>query len=231
MANIPIIDVTGGTAYTKGTGAGLVGDPYVPQPNVSGTVNIGGGTVVASGTIDAINGTVPTRTTNNGTVSVSNFPATQPISGTVGVSGTVPVQITNNGTVSVSNLPATQAISGTVGVSGTVPTLEQGGTTNIAGTPTIQPVRTTIVPTLTTVVAGTASGTILASNANRRGATIYNDSTANMYLLLGTAAASVSSMSLLMAGASYYEVPFNYAGQIMGAWTAANGTARITELT
>ena len=57
-------------------------------------------------------------------VSVSNFPATQPVSGTVavsGVSGTVTVDGSGHtqpvsGSVSVSNLPATQPVSGTVAV-------------------------------------------------------------------------------------------------------------------
>lgn len=49
----------------------------------------------------------------NGTVSVSNFPATQPVSGTV----------------AVSNLPATQPISGTVSV-GNFPTVQQVGDNN-----------------------------------------------------------------------------------------------------
>jgi len=51
----------------------------------------------------------------SGTVSVGNFPATQAVSGTV----TANV----SGTVSVSNFPATQAVSGTVNI-GTMPEVE-----------------------------------------------------------------------------------------------------------
>lgn len=63
---------------------------------------------------------------NGATVAVSNFPATQPVSGTVtaNINGTVPVsgtfwQATQpiSGTVSVGNFPATQAVSGAVSVS------------------------------------------------------------------------------------------------------------------
>lgn len=57
-----------------------------------------------------ISGTV---TANVGTVSVGNFPATQPVSGTVAVSN-LPATQTVAGSVSVSNLPATQAVTGTV---------------------------------------------------------------------------------------------------------------------
>ena len=47
-------------------------------------------------------------TVASGTVAVSNFPATQPVSGSVSVS---------SGSVAVTNLPATQTVSGTVAVS------------------------------------------------------------------------------------------------------------------
>ena len=81
-------------------------------------------------------------------------------------------------------------------------------------------------------VSGAASDTlILASNANRRGATIYNDSTAILYLALGTVAASTTSFTLQLAASSYYEVPFNYSGEIRGIWASATGAARVTELT
>jgi hypothetical protein len=50
-------------------------------------------------------------------VDVNNFPAIQPISGTVGV----------------NNFPATQPVSGTVGISGVVATTQQGGTSGLLG--------------------------------------------------------------------------------------------------
>lgn len=53
-------------------------------------------------------------------VSVSNFPATQPISGSVSVSN-LPATQPVSGSVSVSNFPATQPISGTVAVSSQPP--------------------------------------------------------------------------------------------------------------
>jgi hypothetical protein len=80
-------------------------------------------------------------------------------------------------------------------------------------------------------VAGSASSvTLLASNANRLGATIYNDSTANLYVKLG-ATASATSFTILLAANDYYEVPFGYTGIIDGSWASATGNARITELT
>jgi hypothetical protein len=49
-------------------------------------------------------------------VSVNNFPATQPVSGSVSVTNLPATQLVT-GTVNVANLPATQPVSGTVAVS------------------------------------------------------------------------------------------------------------------
>ena len=86
-------------------------------------------------------------------------------------------------------------------------------------------------------VSGAASSTsLLASNTARIGATITNESTATLYLLLGTGTASATNYTVAMAGASavpytYYEVPARYTGQIKGIWASATGSARMTELT
>jgi len=81
-------------------------------------------------------------------------------------------------------------------------------------------------------VAGAAADTlILASNVNRKGATIYNDSNAKLYLLLGTTAASLTNFTVTLSKDAYYEVPFAYSGQIRGIWASASGFARVTELT
>lgn len=80
-------------------------------------------------------------------------------------------------------------------------------------------------------VASSASNvTLLSSNSNRLGATIYNDSTKKLYLKLG-ATASLTSFSVLLSPQGYFEVPFDYTGIIDGIWDAVNGAARVTELT
>lgn len=85
-------------------------------------------------------------------------------------------------------------------------------------------------PSQSTVASSASNVTILASNANRLGATIYNDSSAILYLKLGSTA-STTSFTIKMQAESYYEVPFNYTGIIEGLWASATGNARITELT
>lgn len=84
----------------------------------------------------------------------------------------------------------------------------------------------------TSQVNDTASSTtLLASNADRLGATVHNDSTAILYLKLGTTA-SATDYTVAMAANAYYEVPYGYTGRIDGIWANdASGAARITELT
>jgi hypothetical protein len=80
-------------------------------------------TVVDSGSISVNN--FPATQPVSGTVAVSNFPATQPVSGTItanqGTAGVSAWKVDGSattqpvsGTVSVNNFPATQAVSGTV---------------------------------------------------------------------------------------------------------------------
>lgn len=89
----------------------------------------------------------PLQTDNTGNLrtTVANFPATQPVSGTVavsGVGGSVTVidgggSLTVDGTVSIDNFPATQPVSGTVAVSsvgGTVIVGDGGGSLTVDGT-------------------------------------------------------------------------------------------------
>jgi len=71
---------------------------------------------------------------------------------------------------------------------------------------------------------------LLAVNANRLGASIFNDSSSLLYIKLGTTA-SITSYSVKLYPNSYWEVPSNYDGEIDAIWSVANGNARITELT
>ena len=83
----------------------------------------------------------------------------------------------------------------------------------------------------TSNVAGSASSvTLLSANTSRLGATVYNDSTATLYLKLGTTA-STTSYTIQLRRYDYYEIPAGYTGRIDGIWSAASGSARITELT
>lgn len=77
---------------------------------------------------------------------------------------------------------------------------------------------------------GTSVGTILALNAARLGATLYNDSAIACLVKLG-AAATTTSFTVSLAGSGYYEVPFNYTGIVTGITASGTATIRVVELT
>lgn len=92
---------------------------------------------------------------------------------------------------------------------------------------------TSATATPTSVSDTNASTTLLAANSNRVGATIYNDSSALLYVLLGSGTASSTSYTVRVYSNGYYETPQYYTGQINGIWASDpnDGAARITELT
>lgn len=77
---------------------------------------------------------------------------------------------------------------------------------------------------------GYAQTTLLAPNKLRLGATVYNDSSAHLYLSFGSIATTSNFTVILISGA-YYEVPFGYTGIITAIWDSSTGFARVTELT
>jgi hypothetical protein len=215
-------------------------------------------TQAVSGTVTANAGTGPWPVTDNGgslTIDSSQLPTALQTNGGLkveGVAGGVAVP------VSGTFWQTTQPVSGTVTANagtGTMNTDVSDRTARLLGHVTVdnsslavtgtfwqttQPVsiattvttkQTTSSTGTTTSVASSASNvTLLASNTNRLGATVYNESTQVLYLKLG-ATASATSYTLQVAGGGYYEVPFSYTGQIDGIWASANGNARVTELT
>jgi hypothetical protein len=82
---------------------------------------------------------------------------------------------------------------------------------------------------LSNVSGATSSTTLLAANSGRLGATIINDSTADLYVKFGSSA-STTSYTVLLTGGDYYEVPFRYTDIITGIWSVATGAARVTEV-
>lgn len=102
--------------------------------------------------------------------------------------------------------------------------------------PLSNPSSVTITPstsgtaTPTSVTASITSISLLAANSARKGTTIWNNSTANLYVELG-ATASISAFTARVGAGGYYEIPFTYTGAISGIWEAANGSALVRELT
>lgn len=81
------------------------------------------------------------------------------------------------------------------------------------------------------VASSATNVTLLSAVAGgaRNAATIYNASTAILYVKLGTTASATDYTVQLMPN-GYYEVPGSYVGRIDGIWTAANGFAYVTDL-
>jgi hypothetical protein len=80
-----------------------------------------------------------------------------------------------------------------------------------------------------TVAASATSVQLLASNANRLGAVVHNDSTAVLRIALGFTASATAFTFRLQAQETVVLPPFT--GAVNGIWETATGAARITELT
>lgn len=87
------------------------------------------------------------------------------------------------------------------------------------------------VGTQTSVISAAVDTTILLANSSRLGSALTNDSTAILYLLVASGTSSTTNYTVKLAPGAYYEVPLNYVGIIKGIWSAANGSARVTEWT
>lgn len=87
------------------------------------------------------------------------------------------------------------------------------------------------VAVVTSVSDTASSTTLLASNTSRLGAVVFNDSSSDLYVKLGTTA-STTSFSYKLSPYETVEIPFGYTGRIDGIWSSdSTGAARITELT
>lgn len=90
---------------------------------------------------------------------------------------------------------------------------------------------TTINPqaaTAANVASSATSVQLFAAASVVHGRTVYNDSTAVLYLKYG-ATASTTSYTIQLAAGAYYEFPQPvYGGEVDGIWASANGAARVT---
>ena len=86
--------------------------------------------------------------------------------------------------------------------------------------------------TLKIVPANTSPGNLLAANPSRVGATIFNASTANLFINFGTNTLdSTNNFAAKIIPGGYYEVPVTYTGIIAGVWdaNAPNTSAKVLE--
>jgi len=164
----------------------------------------------------------------SGAVSVSNFPATQPVSA---AALPLPAGAATEATLATRLTEATFAAR----------TNTLGQKTAAASAPVVLASDQPAINVVTAAPAGPATAavasvaasitpvTLVASNTARKGATVQNDSASALYLKLGSTASNVSYTCLMAAG-SYYETPYGYTGIITGAWVSAVGAALVTEV-
>lgn len=139
-----------------------------------------------------------------------------------------PVRISSRRAVLLEGVgTAGSSLGGVVSIQG----VASGTAVPISGSITASP-STGATATLTNVNDTASSTTLLAANANRLTATIYNDSPSLLYVKFGTTA-STTSFNVRIGAQGFYEIPVpTYTGRIDGIWSAdASGAARIMELT
>ena len=172
-----------------------------------------------------------------GTYATEPIPAIQ----NHGISGTVGTSMAASATGSPAKAEDAVHASGDVGVFAlavrndnvaTAPTSANGDYSSIAadanGALFVRE-RPSLTPTVSRVTSVATTTTLLAANAARRLATIFNESTSTLFVKFG-ATASVTSYTVQVPAGGYYEVPGFYSGIIDGIWAAANGAAQITEV-
>lgn len=96
-----------------------------------------------------------------------------------------------------------------------------------------QPVRPRISEATQSVANSdhTQAVTLAAANDKRTAFMVHNNSTATLYLKLGSAASSTSFTKVLLTQTDW-ELPTTngvYSGIITGRWAATNGDAQVTE--
>ena len=84
---------------------------------------------------------------------------------------------------------------------------------------------------LTSVNAATANTALLAANASRKAAYIYNNGGANLYLAYGNTASTIA-FTVKIAAYGFFELPATpvWQGAISAIWDSASGSAQITEV-
>lgn len=162
-------------------------------------------------------------------LSVSNFPATQTVTGTIDILN--PLSVTGDfypaeQAVSVSNFPSVTEITGTVALEGGEITVG-----NLAATQSVAPSDgpSSIVSIFT---GSTVSTQFLAANPDRKLATFFVSGTESdspvVWLKLGGSAASTSAYSVILQSFEAYELPRGYSGEVHGVFNMTTGSVEIS---
>lgn len=243
--NTQTTKITNGT-QSADTVAGDSGQNALLQAGIRKEVSFSTTTVQAVGTTDVSNFSwVSVQITSQGSGSSIAFQGSNDNSTWVSATLQTPVSTGGSSTASVTGLYSGPLLyryfrlnvsgisAGTT--AGVIEFLSQPRSvlgSNISVSQTTSPWVTTdrgSTNTVTSVAGSASSVTILSSNTTRKEAIIVNDSSAVLYVKFGTTASSTDYTYQLQAGDTLIED--KYTNRIDGVWSAAVGSARVTEIT
>jgi len=181
----------------------------------AGTVTIGAGTAQIGSVTASISGTVPISISS---VTVGNFPATQPVS-----LASLPALVA--GTAQIGAVTA--SISGTVPVS--IASVTVGNSVTIGSLPTISgTVTANIAISSTSITSGSfsslTSATLVPANTARKMATVYNLGAGQLFVNAGATATTLGGgFMVALSSGDFYEC--DYTTTTLSAIFATAGTA------
>jgi len=215
---------TGSFTVVQATGSNL-------NAVISGivTANIGtSGSLALDATLTG--GTQQSKITDG--TNVAAVKAASTAAGTTDKALVVAISPNNTVPISVASLPLPSgAATATLQGAGLPLALGSGGGIKIDGSGFTLPVKIiSSTATQSAVVSSATNVTLLAANTARVSGTVFNHSSAILYLILG-AIATASAFTVQINPNGYYEIPGGYTGIIAGIWSSANGSALMTELT
>lgn len=209
-------------------------------------VNPSGSLVTAIGDITGIVGqttmanSLPVTIASNQTgVPVTDNGGSLTVDGTVTIGTALPAGTNNIGDVDVLTLPSVTLASQANPFSTAIPVSDNGASITVDGNVAATQSGTWSVATATysssavsSVTSAATNTVLLASNASRRQAVLYNDCDKAVYVKLGSTASS-TSFSYRLQPNQTLELPTPvYTGAIDGIWDSSpTGSMRVTEIT
>lgn len=238
ISNFPANQTVNGTVDLGATSLAALESITVQNAAGASAVNIqdGGNSITVDGSVavsslPSITGTV---TANAGTNLNTSLLA---LDSTVAKDASLSTLNTSVNTLlkPASTLAAVTAITNTVTIKADTPA-NQTNALKVDGSAVTQPIsnslETTSTGTITSVANSTSSVSVLASNANRKGFILHNDSTTTVFVAYSATATLTAFTLRLTSQASYFsnQLPI-YRGALSAISSAVNGSLRITELT
>jgi hypothetical protein len=242
------VNVLGGNATAVKVDGSAVTQPVSIASAPVTPVTDNGGSLTVDGTVtvnDMTSGNAKTKIVDSTGADVSYIPAgtagtpSSSVLSVQGISGGVSLPISGTVTASVSNFAS---IATDIGGNAPPIGIQLGFSAgeedfrHVTSTSPL-PISGTVSITDTSSTGATPTNfssltyaTISASNASRKGLTIFNEGPGLLYVTLGTSTTTSSSFTVRMSAGDYYEVPFGYIGLVGGIFGTA-GNARVTEIT